>query len=157
MIKNLDLILQKGEGYTIEFKETVDKSIVDEVCAFANASGGRIYIGVTDKGEAVGTDTSNMARSRLQDTINKLDPRLPVDIAIDGNIIIVTVPEGVNKPYASPNGFYLRSGPNSQKLDCTGIFEFLQTEGKIIFDYIIDEKYPITDSFNEAEYQKFPP
>ena len=155
MAKNLDLILQKGEGYTIEFKETADKSIVQEVCAFANASGGRIYIGVTDKGEIVGTDTSNSARSRLQDTISKLEPRLPVDIAVNGNIIVVTVPEGGNKPYACPNGFFLRSGPNSQKLDRTGIFEFLQTEGKIIYDYIVDEKYPITDSFNEAEYQKF--
>ena len=40
MIKNFEMILQKGEGYTAEFKETADKSIVDEVCAFANASVG---------------------------------------------------------------------------------------------------------------------
>ena len=41
---------------------------------------GRIFIGVIDKGKVIGTDTSNVARSRLQDTINKVDPRLQVDI-----------------------------------------------------------------------------
>ena len=93
---------------TIEFKESADKSISDEVCAFANASGGRVFIGVTDKGKVVGTDTSNAARSRLQDTINKIEPRLTVDIDIHDNIIIITVPEGTSKPYSSPNGFYLQ-------------------------------------------------
>ena len=70
MIKDFDVILSEGESYTIEFKESADKSIPDEVCAFANASGGRIFIGITDSGKVVGTDTSNAARSRLQDTIN---------------------------------------------------------------------------------------
>jgi hypothetical protein len=41
MIKDFDLILAGGETYAVKFKETSDKSIVDEVCAFTNASGGR--------------------------------------------------------------------------------------------------------------------
>ena len=65
IIKDLDFIPGKGETYTTELKATVDKSLPSEVCAFANASGGRIFIGITDKGEIVGTDTSNAARSRL--------------------------------------------------------------------------------------------
>ena len=32
MIKDFDIVLQKGESYTVEFKETSDKSIVDEKC-----------------------------------------------------------------------------------------------------------------------------
>ena len=71
MIKDLELILAGGETYAIEFKESADKSIVDEVCAFANASGGYIYVGVHDDGYVTGVDTSNRARSQLQDTINK--------------------------------------------------------------------------------------
>lgn len=155
MIKDLEIILSKGESYTVEFKESADKSIADEVCAFANASGGKIYIGINDKGKAVGTDTSNSARSRLQDTISKVEPRLVVEIKIHDGIVIINVPEGANKPYSSPNGFFLRSGPNSQKLDRNGIVEFLQSEGKVIHDYIVDNKYPITDKFNENEYQRF--
>jgi ATP-dependent DNA helicase RecG len=70
MIKDFDIILSKGESHTVEFKETADKTIPNEVYAFANASGGQIFLGVTDKGDVLGTDTSNVARSRLQDTIN---------------------------------------------------------------------------------------
>ncbi|MCZ0932161.1 MAG: putative DNA binding domain-containing protein [Oligoflexia bacterium] len=42
-IKNLILT---GEGYHIEFKQALDKSLIDEVCAFANSSGGTILMGV---------------------------------------------------------------------------------------------------------------
>ena len=104
-LKDLEFILSEGESYTIEFKESADKSIASEVCAFANASGGRVFIGVDDSGKIVGTDTSNAARSRVQDTINKLEPRLTVDIAIHDDIMVVTVPEGTNKPYSCARGF----------------------------------------------------
>ena len=49
MINNLDVILSEGESYTIEFKESPDKDLPSEVCAFANASGGKVYIGVHDE------------------------------------------------------------------------------------------------------------
>jgi len=68
MITDIEMILSKGESYTVEFKESADKSISDEVCAFANASGGKIYVGISDENEIIGADTSNSARSRLQDT-----------------------------------------------------------------------------------------
>jgi len=113
---DLDVILSEGESYTVEFKESPDKELSSEVCAFANASGGKVYIGVHDKGYVIGTDTSNVARSRIQDTINKIEPRLNVSIDVFGNIVVLTVPEGTHKPYSCPAGFYLRSGPNSQKL-----------------------------------------
>lgn len=40
MIEDLDVILSEGKSYTVEFKESADKSLDSEVCAFANASGG---------------------------------------------------------------------------------------------------------------------
>lgn len=45
-------IVSSGEGYNAEFKERVPtnlKGITEEVCAFANASGGVLLIGVDDK------------------------------------------------------------------------------------------------------------
>ena len=41
-IKNLILT---GEGYHIEFKQALEKSLIEEVCAFANSSGGCIFNG----------------------------------------------------------------------------------------------------------------
>ena len=80
---------------------------------------------------------------------------MPVEIAVHDNVIVVIVPEGTNKPYSCSHGFFLRSGPNSQKLERDSIIEFLQTEGKVIYDSIVNEKYMITDNFNEAEYQNY--
>jgi ATP-dependent DNA helicase RecG len=41
----MELILDEGEGYLIEFKESVSDSLAREVVAFANSSGGRIFVG----------------------------------------------------------------------------------------------------------------
>ena len=155
MIKNLDVILAEGESYKIEFKESADKSLASEACAFANASGGRIFIGVSDKGDIVGTDTSNTARSKIQDTLNQIEPRLPVDIAVHDKIIMVTIPEGTNKPYSCAKGFYLRSGPNSQKLERNSIMEFFQNEGHIRYDEVIREDLPVNERFNEKAYKRY--
>ena len=155
MLKDLEAILSEGESYTLEFKESPDKDLPSEVCAFANASGGRVFIGVDDGGRIVGTDTSNAARSRIQDTINKVEPRLNVSIEVLGRIIVLVVPEGTRKPYSCPAGFFLRSGPNSQKLDRDSIIEFFQGEGRIRYDEIVREDLPITERFNEAAYRRY--
>ncbi|MCL2046654.1 MAG: putative DNA binding domain-containing protein [Oscillospiraceae bacterium] len=155
MINELEYILNEGESYTVEFKESPDKSLPEEVCAFANASGGRVYIGVHNDGYVVGTDTSNNARSRIQDTINKIEPRLDVIMEVIDNIIVLTVPEGMHKPYSCPAGFYMRSGPNSQKLDRDSIIEFFQSEGRVRYDEIVRDDLPVAGYFNEEAYKKF--
>lgn len=155
MLKDLDAILSDGEGYTIEFKVSPDKSLAQEVCAFANASGGRIFIGISDDGKVIGTDTSNSARSRIQDTINQIEPQLPVNIAVHENIIVINVPQGKDKPYSCSKGFFMRSGPNSQKLERNDIIEFFQSEGQIRYDSIVQDNLAVDDNFNEKAYKEF--
>jgi ATP-dependent DNA helicase RecG len=155
MISDFEVIISEGESYMVEFKETPDKDLPSEVCAFANASGGKVYIGIHDKGYIVGTDTSNAARSRIQDTINKIEPRLNVGIDVLDNIIVLTVPEGMHKPYSCPAGFYLRSGPNSQKLGRDSIIDFFQSEGHVRYDEIVRDDLPIDERFNEAAYKRY--
>ena len=50
LIHNIDKLTELGEGQFIEFKESLDKSFSKEVVAFANASGGIVYLGITDTG-----------------------------------------------------------------------------------------------------------
>ena len=154
-IIDMDAILAGGEGYAVEFKKSVDKSLPSEICAFANASGGRIFIGISDSGKVVGTDTSNSARSRVQNTINQIEPRLAADIAVYNKIIVINVPEGKNKPYACAKGFYLRSGPDSQKLERDSILEFFKDEGHIRYDEIVREDLPLSENFNEKAYKGY--
>ena len=50
-MKKLEQLIATGEGYQLEFKENIDKSLAKKVCAFANADGGILLIGVTDAGK----------------------------------------------------------------------------------------------------------
>ncbi len=59
--REFDYILQNGESYLVEFKERVNSSLSREMTAFANASGGRIFIGVTDSGKARGNRNHQQA------------------------------------------------------------------------------------------------
>jgi ATP-dependent DNA helicase RecG len=56
--KEFELILDEGEGYRIEFKENAT-NIDKEMVAFANASGGRIFVGITDNKKVVGINIDN--------------------------------------------------------------------------------------------------
>ena len=46
--EELALILEEGEGYTLEFKRSINSDLPKELTALANASGGRILIGIND-------------------------------------------------------------------------------------------------------------
>jgi predicted HTH transcriptional regulator len=59
MDKELKQLIQTGEGYHLEFKESLDKSLIEEVCAFANSSGGKVLLGISDDGEIKGIRTDN--------------------------------------------------------------------------------------------------
>jgi ATP-dependent DNA helicase RecG len=51
--KELEIIIKEGEGYKIEFKEGIS-GLEKEIVAFANASGGKVFLGVADDGTIKG-------------------------------------------------------------------------------------------------------
>ena len=59
-----------------------------------------------------------------------------LDIALSSlkKILIITVHEGKDKPYQCGDGYFLRMGSNSQKMDRNRLIEFLQSEGKLRFE-----------------------
>ncbi len=51
-VEDIILLVASGEGYNAEFKVSVPakvKELSEEVCAFANAAGGVLLIGVNDQ------------------------------------------------------------------------------------------------------------
>ena len=63
--------------------------------------------------------------------------------------------EGDDKPYSCASGFYIRIGPNSQKLSRDEIFEFFKEEGKIRFDELINSKFEYDAHFDPRKLDKF--
>lgn len=140
--EELNFILQEGEGQFVEFKENFDsKAIIKEIVAFANAKGGRIFLGIDDRGEIKGINIINFLKSQIMDLARKCDPPIKANLFSHENILIINVPEGNNKPYSCSQGFYLRNGPSSEKMKRDEILEFSINEGKIKFDEQINENF----------------
>ena len=149
-------MIKSGENYHTEFKEGVDKTLIETVCAFANAEGGKTLLGVSDSGNVVGTDTSNKARSKIQDILSKLQPQI-LEISIDtvDNLIVIDVPKGKNKPYACSRGFFIRTGPNTQKLNRNEIMKLYEKSGSICFEGLINEKANFDNDFDPLALKRF--
>jgi len=61
----LTYLIKQGEGYNLEFKESFSDSISRDMCAFANANGGKILPGVSDSGEVRDMKITNKLKSPL--------------------------------------------------------------------------------------------
>ncbi len=49
---NLIEQIRKGESETMEFKSSFGKEVIETLSAFANTKGGKVLVGVSDKGGA---------------------------------------------------------------------------------------------------------
>ena len=65
----------KGESQHIEYKETWRDEYIKWVSGFANADGGKLYIGINDKGEVTGVAD---AKKLLEDIPNKIKDTLGI-------------------------------------------------------------------------------
>ncbi|MFH1425685.1 MAG: RNA-binding domain-containing protein, partial [archaeon] len=152
--KELDFILQEGEGLKIEFKE--GKSGFDkEIVAFANAEGGRVFFGVNDKSEILGVNINNKLRSEIQTIARNCDPSIEIKLEQFENILIIEVEEGKDKPYKCKEGFYMRIGANSQKMTRDEIMDFSMSEGKIKFDSQINTKFDFNKDFDKDKLNDY--
>ena len=144
-------ILQQGEGQYIEFKESLDKSLASEIVAFANASGGKIFLGINDKGKIKGINITNRLKSQIQDIARNCDPEILIKFQENKNILIIDIVEGLNKPYSCSSGFYMRMNANSQKMKRDEILKLAIKGGKIRFDEQICSIFDWKD-FNEEKF-----
>lgn len=139
---DIKLLVASGEGYNAEFKLSVPskvKELSEEICAFANAAGGVLLVGVNDRNEIVGASIDNGKRSAIQNSIGEISPLLSCSIQlikIEGKEVgVIEVPSGPNKPYVLSGAIYVRIGPNTQKLTTAEqMRDFFQTSGKIYFE-----------------------
>jgi len=135
-------IVSLGEGYQAEFKISIPSKVRDlteEVCAFANAAGGILIIGVDDKNVIKGVAIDNATRSAIQSSIREINPKLDCSlefVEVDGvSVAVINVPSGKKKPYVYSGAIFVRVGPNSQKLTTAEeMRDFFQQADRIYFD-----------------------
>ena len=111
-------LLEQGEGQSVEFEKNIPAKddITREMVAFSNADGGKIIYGIDDKNKhLIGVTPDNDFESWVKDIgKNACSPSIIPSIEIfekgDKKIAIISIPEGVDKPYKSDEICYIRDG-----------------------------------------------
>ena len=172
----------------MQFKERIlDKyDIACELVAFSNSHGGKLVVGIKDKtGE-----TNALSYSEVQETTNLLSdiasenvvPSILIKIDTveveDGNLVVATVKEGLNKPYHDNKGIvWVKNGADKRKVfDNAELAEMMTDCGSFApdeagvrdatvndldattikqflgnrFDRVLEKKGLTGDAFNEA-------
>jgi len=150
----LDL-MRLGEGLTLEFKRSVSADLGREVCAFANAIGGRIVVGADDHGNLLGVSDINRTKSEIQSIARNVDPPIAVEIEPIENVLLVTIPPGSAKPHMVGGKFYMREAATTQQLNRNEIREFFFKEGLISFDKQTCRGFDMERDFDPKKYRAF--
>ena len=154
-MENLLAQIQQGEGQKIEFKTSFQKEVIETVVAFANAKGGKVFIGVTDSGEITGVELN---KESLQNWLNQIkqstSPSVIPDISaeqIEGKqIVIIEVKEYPIKPISCKNRYLLRRANANHIMSMEEIAnEYLKTKNSS-WDYYADTMH----NFNDISLEK---
>lgn len=115
------------ENQNIEYKESWRDEYLKWICGFANAQGGKMFIGVDDKGNIKGLSDYK----KLMDEIpNKAVSHLGLVIDINlheqaGKHYIEIITEPSSVPISYHGSYHYRSGSTKQELKGTALHQFL--------------------------------
>ena len=148
-------LIARGEGPTVEFKRSLAKDVGRELCAFANAGGGTILIGVSDTGEIVGAADHNRLKSRVQSTARSAEPPIELEVESVGRDLRIVVPPQKRKPYSFGGRFFMRIGANSQQMSNAEVEDLFYAVGRLHFDGKPCADFSIENDLDEEIWTRF--
>lgn len=143
-------LIKQGEGQTVEFKTSFQKEVIVSVVAFANAKGGKIFIGVNDNADIVGIEAH---QESVQNWINQIKlstspsvmPDIHIDTVEEKKVVIVDVKEYPIKPISYKNRYYVRRLNSNHLMSMEEIAnEYLKTKNSS-WDYYVDSAQDFND------------
>ena len=117
-LKKLIGEMDKAETQNVEYKLSWRDEYLKWICGFANAQGGKIFIGVNDYGEIAGVDDYKRLMEDIPNkTVNHLGIVVDVNLHVQEgiNYIEIIVPVS-NVPIAYHGVYHYRSGSTKQEL-----------------------------------------
>lgn len=138
------------ESSKLEFKETLPKStqIIKTAIAFSNMHGGKLVIGVDDRGEIKGIPEREahaamewIEKSVFESTVPPILPLVYQQRIDDNVLLIVEVSAGFNKPYYQQSlgldqGTFVRLGRSTMRANADLIEELKWQSRGITFDQL---------------------
>jgi ATP-dependent DNA helicase RecG len=159
-------LIGRGEDSRTQFKKTISnaESLAGDIVAFSNSKGGRILVGVNDQGviEGLSADeirllnqlVSNTATNNVRPSVNPYSEN--VATANGKVVMVITISEGLSKPYADNNGVtWVKSGADKRKVTSREeIQRMLQTADLVHADEIPVEGTS-TDDIDSSHLSSF--
>ena len=141
-----------SESQNIEYKESWRDEYLKWICGFANAQGGRIYIGIDDNQQVVGVaDTKRLMGDIPNKIVNYLDIVADVNLLHkeDKDYIEIAV-QPCNLPIAYHGIYHYRSGSTKQELKGAALQQFLLRKMGHSWDDIENERATLDDIDRQA-------
>lgn len=156
-------IIERDEDSFHQLKRNINNptSMASELAAFANTGGGKLVIGVDENEKEIsGLDKkdirrlnnmiSNVSSSHIRNPINPITENVKIGDAI---VMVVTVKEGIDKPYFTNDGLiYIKTAGDKRKVTSREEIRRLFAES----DLLHSGETPINDStINDLEEDFF--
>jgi ATP-dependent DNA helicase RecG len=111
--------LAAGEGEHTEFKEKYSSRVIESLVAFANTAGGRVLIGVDDRGRIVGLpDADKVVESVLSACREAVSPSLMPVVEIvrqPEGVLVVAQIEATGRMHAKSGAVLVRHGRQTRR------------------------------------------
>jgi len=111
--------LAAGEGEHTEFKEKYSSRVIESLVAFANTAGGRVLIGVNDRGRVVSLpDADKVVESVLSACREAVSPPLTPLVAIfrpPEGVLVVAQVEATGRMHAKSGAVLMRHGRQTRR------------------------------------------
>ena len=106
------------ETKQLEFKESVTNTFLKTVSAFANYGTGKIVFGIKDDGSLLGIENPSVTCLDIENRINdSIDPVPDYSLDVKNSTVILTVFDGLHKPYFYKSKAYRRSDTATVEVD----------------------------------------
>ncbi len=151
----LSELVAHGESATVEFKRSLTKDVGRALCAFANAGGGTVLLGVSDAGKIVGVADHNRLKSRVLSTARSADPPIEVEVENLGDVLRVVVPPQKRKPYSFGGRFFMRDGASSQQMSNVEVEELFYAAGRLHFDRKPCADFSLENDLDDETWAQF--
>ncbi len=145
-----------AETQNIEYKQSWHDDYLKWICGFANARGGRIFIGKDDDGKVTGLDDSKTLMETLPNKIRDLLGIIcEINLETENSRHYIEI---IVQPYSVPvslrGRYYFRSGSSKMELTGNALNELLLKKDGKTCDAVVEEGAALSD-IDETSLRRF--
>ncbi len=136
-----------SESHNIEYKRSWHDDYLKWVCGFANAQGGKIYIGMDDAAIVIGVEDHKTLMEEIPNKIkNNLGITAEVNLLCEDKLYYIEiVVQTYSVPISLRGRYYYRSGSVKHELTGVALSDFLLKKAGQTWDNMPEERATIAD------------